>query len=45
MGEMSISGYFSGKFAVVGLGECLRQEMALLNIQVAIRNSSQARLQ
>src|SRR5580658_1104880 len=25
MGEMSIAGYSSGKFAVVGLGECLRQ--------------------
>ena len=36
MGEMSIAGYSSGKFAVVGLGECLRQEMALLNIQVSV---------
>ncbi len=36
MGEMSISGYSSGKFAVVGLGECLRQEMALLNIHVSV---------
>jgi NAD(P)-dependent dehydrogenase (short-subunit alcohol dehydrogenase family) len=36
MGEMSIAGYSSGKFAVVGLGECLRQEMALLNIHVSV---------
>ena len=36
MGEMSIGGYSSGKFAVVGLGECLRQEMALLNIHVSV---------
>ncbi|MGA2135026.1 MAG: SDR family NAD(P)-dependent oxidoreductase [Bryobacteraceae bacterium] len=36
MGEMSIAGYSSGKFAVVGLGECLRQEMALLNIDVSV---------
>src|SRR5579871_788784 len=36
MGEMSISGYSSGKFAVVGLGECLRQECALFNVQVSI---------
>lgn len=36
MGEMSISGYSSGKFAVVGLGECLRQEMALFNVQVSV---------
>ena len=36
MGEMSIAGYSSGKFAVVGLGECLHQEMALLNIHVSV---------
>jgi NAD(P)-dependent dehydrogenase (short-subunit alcohol dehydrogenase family) len=36
MGEMSIAGYSSGKFAVEGLGECLRQEMALLNIHVSL---------
>src|SRR5580658_407504 len=36
MGEMSIAGYSSGKFAVVGLGECLRHEMALLNIHVSV---------
>jgi NAD(P)-dependent dehydrogenase (short-subunit alcohol dehydrogenase family) len=36
MGEMSIAGYSSGKFAVVGLGECLRQEMALLGIFVSV---------
>jgi len=36
MGEMSIAGYSSGKFAVVGLGECLRQEMALLGIKVSV---------
>ena len=36
MGEMSIAGYSSGKFAVVGLGECLRQEMALFNVQVSV---------
>jgi NAD(P)-dependent dehydrogenase (short-subunit alcohol dehydrogenase family) len=36
MGEMSIAGYSSGKFAVVGLGECLRQEMALLNVHVSV---------
>ena len=36
MGEMSISGYSSGKFAVVGLGECLRQECALFNVQVSV---------
>jgi NAD(P)-dependent dehydrogenase (short-subunit alcohol dehydrogenase family) len=36
MGEMSIAGYSSGKFAVVGLGECLRQEMALFNIHVSV---------
>jgi len=36
MGEMSIAGYSSGKFAVVGLGECLRQEMALLDIHVSV---------
>jgi len=36
MGEMSISGYSSGKFAVVGLGECLRQEGALFNVQVSV---------
>jgi len=36
MGEMSISGYSSGKFAVVGLGECLRQEMAIFGIHVSI---------
>jgi NAD(P)-dependent dehydrogenase (short-subunit alcohol dehydrogenase family) len=36
MGEMSIAGYSSGKFAVVGLGECRRQEMALLNIHVSV---------
>jgi len=36
MGEMSIAGYSSGKFAVVGLGECLRQELALLNIHVSV---------
>ena len=36
MGEMSIGVYSSGKFAVVGLGECLRQEMALLNIHVSV---------
>src|SRR6204780_111772 len=36
MGEMSIGGYSCGRFAVVGLGECLRQEMALLNIQVSV---------
>jgi NAD(P)-dependent dehydrogenase (short-subunit alcohol dehydrogenase family) len=36
MGEMSIAGYSSGKFAVVGLGECLRQEMALLGIHVSV---------
>ena len=36
MGEMSIAGYSSGKFAVVGLGECLRQEMALLGILVSV---------
>jgi NAD(P)-dependent dehydrogenase (short-subunit alcohol dehydrogenase family) len=36
MGEMSIAGYSSGKFAVVGLGECLRQEMALLNVDVSV---------
>ena len=36
MGEMSIAGYSSGKFAVVGLGECLRQEMALFNVHVSV---------
>ena len=36
MGEMSIAGYSSGKFAVVGLGECLRQEMALVNVHVSV---------
>ncbi len=37
MGEdRASSGYSSGKFAVVGLGECLRQEMALLNIHVSV---------
>jgi len=36
MGEMSIAGYSSGKFAVVGLGECLRQECALFNVQVSV---------
>jgi len=36
MGEMSIAGYSSGKFAVVGLGECLRQEMALFGIFVSV---------
>jgi len=36
MGEMSIAGYSSGKFAVVGLGECLRQEGALFNVQVSV---------
>ena len=36
MGEMSIAGYSSGKFAVAGLGECLRQEMALVNIYVSV---------
>jgi NAD(P)-dependent dehydrogenase (short-subunit alcohol dehydrogenase family) len=36
MGEMSIAGYSSGKFAVVGLGECLRQEMAILGIHVSV---------
>ena len=36
MGEMSIAGYSSGKFAVVGLGECLRQEVALFNMQVSV---------
>ena len=36
MGEMSIAGYSSGKFAVVGLGECLRQECALFNVQVSL---------
>ena len=36
MGEMSISGYSSGKFAVVGLGECLRQEGALFNVHVSV---------
>ena len=36
MGEMSIAGYSSGKFAVVGLGECLRQEMALLGVHVSV---------
>ncbi|HLY17713.1 MAG TPA: SDR family oxidoreductase [Bryobacteraceae bacterium] len=36
MGEMSIAGYSSGKFAVVGLGECLRQEMTLLGIHVSV---------
>jgi NAD(P)-dependent dehydrogenase (short-subunit alcohol dehydrogenase family) len=36
MGEMSISGYSSGKFAVVGLGECLRQECAIFNVQVSV---------
>lgn len=36
MGEMSIAGYSSGKFAVVGLGECLRQETALFNVQVSV---------
>jgi NAD(P)-dependent dehydrogenase (short-subunit alcohol dehydrogenase family) len=36
MGEMSISGYSSGKFAVVGLGECLRQEGALFGVHVSV---------
>jgi NAD(P)-dependent dehydrogenase (short-subunit alcohol dehydrogenase family) len=36
MGEMSIAGYSSGKFAVVGLGECLRQEGALFNVHVSV---------
>jgi NAD(P)-dependent dehydrogenase (short-subunit alcohol dehydrogenase family) len=36
MGEMSIAGYSSGKFAVVGLGECLRQECAIFNVQVSV---------
>jgi NAD(P)-dependent dehydrogenase (short-subunit alcohol dehydrogenase family) len=36
LGEMSIAGYSSGKFAVVGLGECLRQEMALLGVHVSV---------
>ena len=33
---MSISGYSSGKFAVVGLGECLRQECALFGVYVSV---------
>jgi NAD(P)-dependent dehydrogenase (short-subunit alcohol dehydrogenase family) len=36
MASMSIGGYSSTKFAVEGLGECLRQEMALFNIQVCL---------
>src|SRR5579862_2273512 len=36
MGEMSIAGYSSGKFAVVGLGECLRQEGALFGVHVSV---------
>src|ERR1700722_14817313 len=36
MGEMSIAGYSSGKFAVVGLGECLGQEGAFLNGQLSV---------
>jgi NAD(P)-dependent dehydrogenase (short-subunit alcohol dehydrogenase family) len=36
MGEMSIAGYSSGKFAIVGLGECLRQECAIFNVQVSV---------
>jgi NAD(P)-dependent dehydrogenase (short-subunit alcohol dehydrogenase family) len=37
MGEMSISGYSSGKFAVVGLGECLRQEWRVVrHVQVSV---------
>jgi NAD(P)-dependent dehydrogenase (short-subunit alcohol dehydrogenase family) len=36
MGEMSIGGYSSGKFALEGLAECLRPEMALFNIHVSL---------
>jgi NAD(P)-dependent dehydrogenase (short-subunit alcohol dehydrogenase family) len=36
MGAMSISGYASSKFAIEGLGECLRQELAPFGIHVSL---------
>jgi NAD(P)-dependent dehydrogenase (short-subunit alcohol dehydrogenase family) len=35
MGTMSIGGYCSGKFALEGMAECLRQEMAPFNVHVS----------
>lgn len=35
MGTMSIGGYCSGKFAIEGMAECLRQEMAPFNVWVS----------
>jgi NAD(P)-dependent dehydrogenase (short-subunit alcohol dehydrogenase family) len=36
MGSMSISGYASSKFAVEGLGDCIRQELYPFNIYVTL---------
>ncbi|MEO8663266.1 MAG: SDR family NAD(P)-dependent oxidoreductase, partial [Bryobacteraceae bacterium] len=35
MGTMSIGGYCSGKFAIEGMAECLRQEMRPFNVWVS----------